>query len=472
MIYNSIDFILCFPIIFSLYYMIPPHLHKIRNVYLLLVSYLIYAQWCPAHLLVLIWVSLVTFFAALFVQGIHSTNTRKFYISTLVLLSLMPLLVFKYFNFINESITQALACVGLKFYMPGLNWMIPVGISFFTFQAVGYLLDVYYKRIKPEKNLIDYLLFVSFFPAIVSGPINKASLLLPQIKSSRPYFCYEKAVCGLKYLLWGMFSKVVVADRVALYVDTVYGDYTIHSGLTCLAASIFYSIQIYADFSGYSLMALGTGKLLGFELTPNFNRPYFSVSVSDFWRRWHISLSTWLKDYVYIPLGGNRCNKLRNYWNILTTFLVSGIWHGANWTFVVWGAIHGVSQIVEKMLGLHKNKKRSLMRVLSTFLIVNTAWIFFRMPTIHDSLNIIYKIFTVEKGFSLYSAVSYHILVLQVFAIVVLLFKDFTDEFYPQKFKLLNNRRFYIRWCTYLFLLTSIILAGSFDATQFIYSSF
>lgn len=201
---------------------------------------------------------------------------------------------------------------------------------------------------KAERNFLHYALYVSFFPSIVSGPINKASLILPQIKALRPYFDYSKAVAGLKCMLWGMFMKVVVADRVALYVDTVLPRYENYSGLSCFAASLLYSVQIYADFAGYSLMAIGVGRVLGFELAENFRRPYLSYSVTDFWRRWHISLSTWLKDYVYIPLGGSRCSRLRNYWNIIVTFLVSGIWHGANWTFIVWGLWHGVFQVVEK----------------------------------------------------------------------------------------------------------------------------
>jgi len=231
---------------------------------------------------------------------------RKKLIWLFALLGLLPLLVFKYYNFINESIFDLLSAIGLRFQLPGLNWVIPMGISFFTFQALGYLFDVYYKRISAEKDFLTYALFISFFPSIVAGPINKASLVIPQLKAMRPYFDYEKAVKGLKFLLWGMFMKVVVADRMGLYVDTVLPNYMNYTGVTCFAASIFYTVQIYADFAGYSLMAIGVGKTLGFELTENFRRPYFAVSVTDFWRRWHISLSTWFKEYVYIPLGGNR----------------------------------------------------------------------------------------------------------------------------------------------------------------------
>ena len=239
-------------------------------------------------------------------------RNKKHLVWLFALLGLLPLLVFKYYNFLNDSISAGLATIGLQFALPGLNWAIPVGISFFTFQAVGYMLDVYNKRIAAEKDFLTYALFISFFPSIVAGPINKASLVIPQLKNIRPYFDYSKAVSGLKMLLWGMFMKVVVADRVALYADTVLLHYMNYTGVTCFVASLMYTIQIYADFAGYSLMAIGVGKILGFELTENFKRPYFAVSITDFWRRWHISLSTWLKDYVYIPLGGSRCSKSRN----------------------------------------------------------------------------------------------------------------------------------------------------------------
>ena len=391
------------------------------------------------------------------------------------LLGLLPLLVFKYYNFINNSITEGLSSIGLQLSLPGLNWAIPIGISFFTFQAVGYMLDVYHGRIKAEKNFLDYALFVSFFPSILSGPINKASLVLPQIKNLRRYFDYDKAVAGLKMLLWGMFMKVVVADRVGLYVDTVLPSYMNYTGVTCFAASIFYSIQIYADFAGYSLMAIGVGKTLGFELTENFRRPYFAFSVTDFWHRWHISLSTWLKDYVYIPLGGSRCSKLRNYWNIFVTFLVSGIWHGANWTFIVWGCMHGLCQIVEKALGLQKlscqNGRIRLCRILLTFLIVNFAWIFFRMPTLFDAANVIRRIFDFSLPMTLYVAPMPTPPMILI-GCLLLFVKDLRDEFMPNKFLLLNSKNGFVRWFTYVFLIISILLMGVFGADQFIYANF
>lgn len=390
------------------------------------------------------------------------------------LLGVLPLLFFKYYNFLNESISEGMAAIGMQFALPGLNWAVPVGISFFTFQAVGYLLDVYYGRIKAERNFLDYALFISFFPSILSGPINKASLVLPQIKNLRTYFDYGKAVAGLKMILWGMFMKVVVADRVGLYVDTVLPGYMNYTGVTCFIASLFYTIQIYADFAGYSLMAIGVGKLLGFELTENFCRPYFSVSVTDFWHRWHISLSTWLKDYVYIPMGGSRCSRRRNYWNIFVTFLVSGIWHGANWTFIVWGIWHGLFQIVEKALGQQKCEYGALgktIKIVITFLLVNFAWIFFRMPTLGDACGVIVHIFDLGQSMAL-EITSKHIFALMVIATVLLFIKDWTDEFAPNKLKLFENKNSVVRWASYLSVIILIMLTGVFDAGQFIYANF
>ena len=391
------------------------------------------------------------------------------------MLGLLPLLVFKYYNFINNSISEGLAAIGFHFSLPGLNWAIPIGISFFTFQAVGYMLDVYHGRIMAEKDLADYLLFVSFFPSILSGPINKASLVLPQIKNLRPYFDYDKALKGLKLLLWGMFMKVVVADRVGLYVDTVLPSYMNYNGITCFAASVFYTIQIYADFAGYSLMAIGVGKVLGFELTENFRRPYFSVSITEFWHRWHISLSTWLKDYVYIPLGGSRCSKLRNYWNIFVTFLVSGIWHGANWTYIVWGCMHGILQIIEKALGLNKLKVENgwvkALRIVITFLVVNFAWIFFRMPTIGDACGVIGRIFDFNQSMTL-DIGSRHIFVLMILGTIILFIKDLLDEYTPTKLRLFDNNNRLLRWVAYVSVIVLIMLTGVFDAGQFIYANF
>ena len=458
--------------------MIPSKRVRWRNGYLLLISYLLYANWKPAYVLILLGVTAVTFWGGHLLKNsercMDDERRRKRLVWLLVLLALLPLLVFKYYNFINDNVLNVLSAIGLKFQLPGLNWAIPMGISFFTFQALGYLFDVYYKRILVEKDFMTYALFVSFFPSIVAGPINKASLVIPQLKAIRPYFDYKKSVEGLKMLMWGMFMKVVVADRVALYVDTVLPHYMNYTGMTCFVASILYTIQIYADFAGYSLMAIGVGKLLGFELTENFRRPYFAVSVTDFWRRWHISLSTWLKDYVYIPMGGSRCSKMRNYWNIFVTFLVSGIWHGANWTFIVWGIWHGVFQIIEKAIGQQKCTYgwfgRS-MKILVTFLLVNFAWIFFCMPSIGDAMGVIMRIFDKSLPMTVYVH-GFTATAFIIFGVLILFIKDVTDEFFPTHLQLLNSKCIVVRWISYVALVITIMLAGVFGADQFIYANF
>ena len=482
MTFNSFNFIALFPLIFLLYYVMPAKYKSARNLFLLIVSYTLYVSWKPVFALVLLAVTVVTYWGGLVFdvrckkEEVRETlaSQGKRLIWMFVLLGLLPLLFFKYYNFLNESISEGMAAIGMQFALPGLNWAVPVGISFFTFQAVGYMLDVYYGRISAERNFLDYALFISFFPSILSGPINKASLVLPQIKNLRTYFDYGKAVVGLKMILWGMFMKVVVADRVGLYVDTVLPNYMNYTGVTCFVASLFYTIQIYADFAGYSLMAIGVGKLLGFELTENFRRPYFSVSVTDFWRRWHISLSTWLKDYVYIPMGGSRCSRLRNYWNIFVTFLVSGIWHGANWTFIVWGIWHGLFQIVEKALGQQKCEYGALgktIKIVITFLLVNFAWIFFRMPTLGDACGVIVHIFDLHQSMAL-EITSKHIFALMMIGTVLLFIKDWTDEFAPNKLKLFENKNRIVRWTSYLSVIILIMLTGVFDAGQFIYANF
>lgn len=471
MIFNSFNFIVLFPIIFLLYYVIPAKYARMRNLYLLLVSYLLYLQCKPVYAVILFGVTAVTYFSAL---ALADAKYPKRVLTVGVLFSLLPLVFFKYFNFINDSISNALSVVGLHFDLPGLNWAIPIGISFFTFQALGYLWDVYYKREVPERDFLTYSLFVSFFPSILSGPINKASLLIPQLKQLRPYFDYAKAVSGLKMLLWGMFMKVVVADRVALYVDTVFSNYENYTGMSCFVASLLYTIQIYADFAGYSLMAIGVGRVLGLELTENFRRPYFAVSVTEFWHRWHISLSTWLKDYVYIPLGGSRCSKIRNYWNIFVTFLVSGIWHGANWTFIVWGCMHGICQIVEKMLGQQKCNYRlpgRIVKIVVTFTIVNFAWIFFRMPTLTDACGVIARIFDTTLPMTVYMA-PLPTPPFIALGVVLLFMKDLRDEFFPDSLRLMDSNIRLVRWSTYVFLLIAILLFGVFSSDQFIYANF
>ena len=478
MSFTSFNFWLIFPLIFVVYWAIPIKWNIWRKVLLLVVSYLLYMNWKPSFALVLLGVTLVTYCGGQVLEmgeGFKvqdSSSKKKHLVWLFALLGLLPLLVFKYYNFLNDSISTGLTSIGLQFALPGLNWAIPVGISFFTFQAVGYMLDVYHGRVKAEKNLLDFLLFVSFFPQVMSGPISKADELLLQIKTPHKFY-YEQGKQGLKYLLWGMFIKLVIADRLGLFVDTVYANYTHYNGTTCFVASIFYTIQIYCDFAGYSLMAIGIARTLGFNLINNFRRPYLAVSITDFWRRWHISLTRWLTQQVYIPLGGSRCSKVRTYWNIFVTFLVSGIWHGANWTFIVWGIMHGILQIVEKALGWQKYEGHNwyikAIRISVTFLLVNFAWVFFRMPSIGEAWGIIMRMYT-NVGVPNLSDMGLSSIIMAFIGLFILVFKDFRDEFFSNKFFILETHP--VRWVIYVVLFCLVLTFGVLDGGQFIYVSF
>lgn len=386
-----------------------------------------------------------------------------------VLLGISLLVIFKYYNFINDNINTLLNLLHIQVELPGLNYAIPVGISFFTFQAISYFLDVYFKKIEAEKSLSDYVLFISFFPQVSSGPISKASELLPQIKNPKP-FNEIQATDGLRYLLWGMFMKVAVADRLGIYVDTVYSEYLNYSGFTTFISIIFYSFQIYADFAGYSLMALGIAKLLGYDIINNFQQPYFAFSITNFWRRWHISLSRWLKDYIYIPLGGSRCSSKRSYLNIFITFLVSGIWHGASWNFILWGALHGIFQIVEKALHLQNETKKGFIikatRVFITFFLATFAWIFFRMPTLNDAIGIIVH---TAKDFTSFSMMTEQRTPIML-TLPILIAHDIYLEYFSSKQYWWNNT--ITRWMLYITLFVIILIAGVLDSGQFIYVSF
>ena len=480
MIFNSFQFVWLFPIIFIGYYLLssllgknlPERQRKTSNALLLIVSYGLYAQTNAAYTLILLGVTFVTYFFAMLIERSENDRPKKLLIVCGSLLALLPLLVFKYYNFIITSSNELLESIHCATVLPGLNWAVPIGISFFTFQAVGYLMDVYYQRIKAERNWWDYMLFVSFFPQIMSGPISKAKDLLPQIKSYRR-FDETMATQGLKWFVWGLFLKVMMADRLGMYVDKVLDNYMFNSGTSCLLAAIYYSFQIYGDFAGYSFMALGVGKLMGFNLINNFQRPYLSTSITDFWRRWHISLSTWLKDYVYIPLGGSRCSKTRNYWNIFMTFLVSGIWPGANWTFVFCGILHGVFQIIEKMFGWQKISTTNLPvrigRIFLTFTLVTIAWIFFRQPSMGDAFGVIERIVT-DHG--VLFKPSNKDVVFSLLSIGIVACVDLTRDFMPKRFYQPTQAPTAIRWCVYWALLLLVLLSGVFDSSQFIYVSF
>lgn len=336
MLFNSWQFGIFLPIVFGLYWALP---QKHRWALLFLASYWFYMSWNVKYVVLILFTTIISYFAAILLERFRSRNAIKKLILFLTLLACLGVLfVFKYFNFFSESLAFMAGKIGLQLHPMTLKLLLPVGISFYTFQTLSYVIDVYRGSVRAEKHFGIYATFISFFPQLVAGPIERTSNLLPQIKGEH-VFDYDQAMYGARLMLWGFFKKLVIADNLALFADKVFNDVYSYTGFSLLLATFFFTIQIYCDFSGYSDIARGAAKLFGIELMENFKSPYFASSIHEFWSRWHISLSTWFRDYVYIPLGGNRVSKIRHNINLLITFLVSGLWHGANWTFVIWGAV-------------------------------------------------------------------------------------------------------------------------------------
>jgi D-alanyl-lipoteichoic acid acyltransferase DltB (MBOAT superfamily) len=431
-------------------------------------------NWQPVYAFLISFSILTTWVCGILLDKSEITNQRKIYLTISLIINFGILFFFKYFNFINTSVFSALEYFHIRWEVPNLDVLLPVGISFYTFQAVGYTIDVYRKEIKPEKHIGIYALFVTFFPQLVAGPIERSKNLLPQFREIKKCTT-ENLSSGFKLVLWGFFLKIVLADRLGLYVDAVFNNVDQHTGTSHALASFFFAFQIYGDFAGYSLIAIGVAKMMSFNLMTNFRRPYFARSITTFWSRWHISLSTWFKDYLYIPLGGNRVNKSRRHFNLFITFFISGIWHGANFTFVIWGALHGLYSIIEKGLGLKRkniNNKISIkviLNIIITFILVDFAWIFFRANSLSDVWIIISKIFT-TFGSALF--IRWEIFFVATISFSILFFKEIVDEFFPGKFELLNNKNIYIRITSMALLFCLIILLGIFDSGQFIYFQF
>jgi D-alanyl-lipoteichoic acid acyltransferase DltB (MBOAT superfamily) len=356
-------------------------------------------NWNPKYVVLIFSTTLISYGAARLLEGATSVVKKKWIVAGASILCLGVLFFFKYFNFISESVADFLKLFTIQLDPVTLNVLLPVGISFYTFQTLSYVIDVYRGEVKAEHHFGYYAAFISFFPQLVAGPIERTSNLLPQIKAKH-VFDYEKASYGAKLMIWGYFKKLVIADELSVYVSTIFDDPTHFdsvSGFSYVLAAVFFSIQIYCDFSGYSDIAIGTAKLLDIDLMTNFKSPYFSQSIKEFWSRWHISLSTWFRDYVYIPLGGNRVGKVRHIFNLMVTFLVSGLWHGANWTFVVWGGIHGAAQVLETTF-LQKRERRnpkaiSPWRILVVFTFCTIAWVFFVSNSVHDAVYVLCHMF-------------------------------------------------------------------------------
>ncbi len=404
MLFNSLEFFLFLPVVFVLYWFVLNKSLKWQNALVLAASYFFYGWWSWAFMALLMASTLLDYLYGFGVAAVDRKKAKLFlWLSVVNNLGILG--VFKYYNFFALEVQQGLDLVGLQTNPYLLKVALPIGISFYTFHGMSYVFDIYRGQQKPVRNFIDYAVFVSFFPLLVAGPIERANHLLPQVQKART-FRYQQALEGCRLILWGLFKKVVIADSIAQVIDPIFAHYTDHSGLTLLLAAIGFSIQIYGDFSGYSDIALGTAKLFGFELLSNFRFPYFSRDVAEFWRRWHISLSSWFKDYLYIPLGGSRAGKFKAVRNTFIIFLVSGFWHGASWNFIVWGFIHACGFL--PLLLLNRNRKhlsevvaqeqllpslKAFFQMLGTFTFVTFAWVFFRADTLTDATLYLQHIF-------------------------------------------------------------------------------
>lgn len=477
MTFTSFEFLLFFPAVVLLYNIIP---QKLRVWYLLVVSYVFYAFMQPVYLLLLAAVTGITYGFTRWMGATDDDDKKKRIMIWGIILVLLPLFFFKYYNFVNESITTLLAGIGLHTAIPKISWMLPVGISFYTFMAIGYLIDVNNEEVEVETNFGSVGLFLSFFPYILSGPIERAGNMFPQLKkmpTSQPSYL----TAGLKLMLWGYFMKLCVADRLGIYVDAVFNNIPQHNGTTLAFATLLYPIQVYGDLGGYSLIAIGAARCMGLKIIPNFNRPFFATSMSELWRRWHMSLINWLTDYIYTPLSF----ALRKWkvWGIvcalMLTFLISGIWHGAAITFIVWGLVQGIYLSLEALF----QKKRSSMETkhnlnkkwwyiliccVVVYLLFAFSQIFGRCATMSDAWLVIRKIFG-ERGdvFVDPTTLGYAFAML-----VVLAFKDFRDEFFPNKLNCFESNYIWIRFASYLLVLFLVINMGVLDAGQFIYFQF
>lgn len=485
MLFNSIEFSIFFPIVFFLYWAVANRRLHLRNFFLILVSYIFYGWWDWRFLSLIIISSSVDYLVGIGLAKETKIGKRRFLLLTSIFVNIGLLAFFKYFNFFTESFVEAFRLFGKEFSYSRLNIVLPVGISFYTFQTLSYSIDVYKGKMTPTKNALAFFAFVSFFPQLVAGPIERAKNLLPQFYK-KTVFNYDAIRTGLLLLLWGLFKKLVIADNVGIFVDAVYNHPENYSGIYIIYATYFFAFQIYCDFSGYSDMAIGIARMLGFNLMVNFRRPYFSKSLGEFWRRWHISLSTWFRDYVYIPMGGNRVPKWRWYYNLFIVFLVSGLWHGANWTFVFWGAFHGLYMVIESGTAQRRNtffqsisfKYFSVIQQVTGFFItfnfVVFTWIFFRANSISDAFLLIKNMFkglnlanlgVSIPGFSLFE------LIVAFGSIGFLLFMHLLKR-KKQLEDLITDLPLIPRWGFYFFLFFLIVIFGNFSAEKFIYFDF
>ncbi|WP_418639597.1 MBOAT family O-acyltransferase [Winogradskyella sp.] len=490
MLFNSLDFAIFFPIVFALYWLVARNL-TLRNVLILVASYTFYGWWDWRFLFLIAVSTLVDFYVGKKMHKIENKKKRKQLLFVSLLVNLGFLVYFKYTNFFIESFVDSFRLFGKELEVSTLNIILPVGISFYTFQTLSYTIDIYRKQLKPTNDIIAFSAFVSFFPQLVAGPIERASHLLPQFYKTYT-FNYKLVKSGLLLMAFGLFKKMVIADRAALYVNQVYNNVDDYGGVGYIYATVLFAFQIYCDFSGYSDIAIGLGRTMGFDLMKNFDSPYISKSLTEFWRRWHISLSTWFRDYLYIPLGGSKKGKYRTYANLFIVFVVSGLWHGAAMTFIIWGAIHGIILMIEKgtftfrkrlfnKIGLDKNNfSNHLFFGFIIFTIVCFGWVFFRANSLSDSLQIVLGFFSDFNLGDMFKKETYLIGFkpneFKVITIAILML--FAFEYFHKKhnsIKFLNNQSTLFRWSFYLSIVILIMLFGIYgdrNIQEFIYFQF
>ena len=473
MLFNTLDFAIFFPIVLLLYWTIFKKSLKLQNVFLVVVSYIFYSFWDWRFLSLIFLSSVVDFSVGYYLGKTEGKARRKWLLFISLFFNLGLLVTFKYFNFFVDSFVSAFSIFGTEFNVLSWQILLPVGISFYTFQTLSYTIDIYRKKVQPTADVVSFFAFVSFFPQLVAGPIERASRLLPQFQVKRK-FDYSKNVEGLRLILGGLFKKMVIADNCALLVNNIFENYQMESGSTLFFGAVFFAFQIYGDFSGYSDIAIGTSRLLGFDLMKNFSFPYLAQNMSDFWRRWHISLSTWFRDYVYIPLGGSRVSKFRLIINILIVFIVSGLWHGANLTFVFWGFIHALFVIPvilfwPKHVEFSKERKwptvRELFNIVFTFLIVVLAWVFFRAETIADAFQYLEIIFSKSIATMPYIPRS---VVLYLFIYMVL---EWLQRHRDHVLDIAHLKNKYVRYSIY-YVITFCLFYFAGDLQPFIYFQF
>ena len=494
MLFNSIDFLIFFPIVTTLYFVFP---HKIRNYWLLAASYFFYMCWNPKYILLLMTSTFITYLSGIVMERIKQSDIeedkkvklKNWTVAASFVLNISMLFYFKYINFALDVMSDVLGLFHISVNVPTFDVILPVGISFYIFQALSYTMDVYRDEIYAEKNIFRYALFVSFFPQLVAGPIERSKNLLKQLAKPND-FDYNNARTGLLMMLWGYFIKVVMADRLAVLVDTVYNDVSAYHGMELVVANLFFTIQIYCDFMGYSIIAKGAAKYLGYNLMSNFEMPYFSTSIKEFWRRWHISLSSWLRDYLYIPLGGNRKGTARKYFNLLLTFFVSGLWHGANITFVVWGMFHGICQVIEDIFRMifgkisDRIKNQAVARawkgvnIFKTFILAAIGWIFFRASNISQAIQVLKASVKLDNVSAVLTGGIYNLgidkmgLIMLGIAVLLLFVVSIMRENGVNPIEWISSKHFVVRYAAYWLIVVLIIFSLDLTGKEFIYFQF